>query len=78
MKHYKTFLPFMEQEVRSQCYFDDKGHVKKTEAKELDEEMSRRRSWMRGEGGGEGGEEGVGGGSLPGHACWRSQTSSFS
>jgi hypothetical protein len=31
-------MPFMEQKVRRQCYFDDKGHVKKTEAKELDEE----------------------------------------
>jgi hypothetical protein len=34
MGHYKTFLPFLEQKVRSQCYFGDKGHVKKTEAKE--------------------------------------------
>jgi hypothetical protein len=29
MMHYKTFLPFVEQQVRSQCDFDDKGHVKK-------------------------------------------------
>jgi hypothetical protein len=28
----------MEQKVRSQCYFDDKGRVKKAEAKEVDEE----------------------------------------
>jgi hypothetical protein len=59
MGHYKTFLPFMEQTVRSQCYFDDEGRVrKKREAKELDEEAKV---------GGEGGEEGVRGGSLPGH-----------
>jgi hypothetical protein len=39
MGHYKTFLPFMEQTVRSQCYFDDEGRVRKRGAKEVDEEV---------------------------------------
>jgi hypothetical protein len=68
MEHYKTFLPFMEQEVRIQCCFDDKGRVKKTEANELDEEAKEEATEEAKEE-----KRALEAASLPGsRACWRS------
>jgi hypothetical protein len=47
MEHHKTFLPSLVSKVRSQCKFDDEGRVRKTEAKEVDEEEREREEKKR-------------------------------
>jgi hypothetical protein len=44
MEYYKAVLPSLVSKVRSQCAFDKEGHVRKMEAKEVDEEAKAKRA----------------------------------